>query len=52
MELEILKFFMRGVPGAMGGGTFNIGESKKFAFFQTRKFSKTVKKSNEKVIIF
>ena len=28
-----------------GGGTFFIGEIKNFAFFQTRKFSKNVKKS-------
>ena len=34
-----------GVTGAMGGGTFYIGEIKNFAFFQTRKFSKNVKKS-------
>ena len=38
-----------GVPGAMvpfgGGGTFFIGEGKNFAFFQTRKFSKNVKKA-------
>ena len=31
--------------GAWGGGTFFIGESKDFAFFQARKFSKNVKKS-------
>ena len=37
-----------GGPGSNGpvwGGTFFIGESKNFAFFQGRKFSKNVKKS-------
>ena len=32
-----------GFPGAWGGSFF-IGEIKNFAFFQTRKFSKNVKK--------
>ena len=38
-----------GGPGSnspvWGGGTFFIGESKNFAFLQTRKFSKNAKKS-------
>ena len=34
-----------GVPEAMGGVLFYIGEMKNFAFFQTRKFSKNVKKA-------
>ena len=40
-----------GVPGAMvplGSGTFFIGESKNFAFFQARTFSKNVKKNQWK----
>ena len=36
---------MGGSRQQWGGGTFNIGEIKNFAFFQTRKFSKNVKKS-------
>ena len=35
-----------------GGVFFDIGESKNLAFFQTRKFSKNVKKSMEKTIGF
>ena len=34
-----------GVPAGLGGILFYIGEIKNFAFFQTRKFSKNVKKS-------
>ena len=34
-----------GVPGAMGGGTFYIGEIKNVAFLQTRKVSKDFKKA-------
>ena len=34
-----------GSNGPVGGATFFIGESKNFAFFQGRKFSKNVKKS-------
>ena len=38
-----------GGPGSNGGGVlFNIGEIKNFAFFQTRKFSKNVKKAMKK----
>ena len=32
-------------PGRLGGVLFYIGEIKNFAFFQTRKFSKNVKKA-------
>ena len=32
----------RGVPGAMGGVLFYIGEIKNFAFFQPLKFSNKV----------
>ena len=39
-----------GLPGGLGG-TFYIGEIKIFAFFQTRKFSKNVKRINEKFTI-
>ena len=42
-------FWAWGGPGrngpVWGEGTFFIGESKNFAFFQARKFSKNVKKS-------
>ena len=38
-----------GVPGAMARVLFGIGEMKNFAFFQTRKFSKNVKKSMKKL---
>ena len=41
-----------GGPGSNWGILFNIGEIKNFAVFQTRKFSKNVKKINEKFIIF
>ena len=34
-----------GGPGRLGGGLFYIGEIKNFAHFQTRKFSKNVKKN-------
>ena len=36
---------MGGGPGSRGGELFYIGEIKNFAFFQTRKFSKNVKKA-------
>ena len=41
-----------GVPAGLEGGTFYIGEIKNFAFFQTRTFSKNVKKSMQIFIIF
>ena len=34
-----------GVPAGLGGVLIYIGEIKNFAFFQTRKFSKNVKKA-------
>ena len=34
-----------GLTGAMGVSTFYLGEIKNFVFYQTRKFSKNVKKS-------
>ena len=37
-----------GGPGSNGRGIFDIGESKNFSFFQTRKFSKMLK-INEKI---
>ena len=42
---SLYRILRLGGPGSMGGGTFFIGEIKNFAFFQTRKFSKNVKKS-------
>ena len=41
-----------GGPGRLGGVLFYIGEIKNFAFFQTRKFSKNVKKAMKLLSFF
>ena len=39
-------------PGSNGGVPFYTGEIKNLAFFQTRKFSKTVKESMKNLYFF